>query len=260
MTSSNLSSARISVPASSANLGPGVDCLAMALGLRLTAKADWDGTKVKLREFDSPLDWWKKCVLPHCKYTGTVATLEDDEGRPNLVAVAFAKAVMAGGPEYYLPEKLAIEMHSDIPVGQGLGSSAAAAVAGAALAEIWRTGKLDKQKVFAAAVEIEGHADNVGNPHLNQKLSDERAAEVGKGLAARGVPEQRIKTSGFSSRRPVASNTTAEGRQLNRRVEVVLLDEKVENITRGEPAGAFASAWDQLKNLIDQGVVKTVEK
>jgi len=114
--------------------------------------------------------------------------------------------------------------------------------------------KSDKQ------VALEGHADNVGNPDLNQKLSDERAAEVGKGLAARGVPEQRIKTSGFSSRRPVASNSTAEGRQLNRRVEVVLLDEKVENITRGEPAGAFASAWDQLKNLIDQGVVKAVEK
>lgn len=109
-------------------------------------------------------------------------------------------------------------------------------------------------------VALEGHADNVGNPDLNQKLSDERAAEIGKGLAARGVPEQRIQTSGFSSRRPVASNTTAEGRQLNRRVEVVLLDEKVENITRGEPAGAFASAWDQLKNLIDQGVVKAVEK
>jgi len=114
--------------------------------------------------------------------------------------------------------------------------------------------KSDKQ------VALEGHADNVGNPDLNQKLSEERAAEIGKGLAARGVPEQRIQTAGFSSRRPVASNATAEGRQLNRRVEVVLLDEKVENITRGEPAGAFASAWDQLKNLIDQGVVKAVEK
>lgn len=110
------------------------------------------------------------------------------------------------------------------------------------------------------AVLLEGHADNVGNPELNQKLSEDRAAEVRKGLAARGVPEQRIQTAGFAARRPVASNTTAEGRQLNRRVEVVLLDEKVENITRGEPTGAFASAWVQLKELIDQGVVKAVEK
>ena len=74
------------------------------------------------------------------------------------------------------------------------------------------------------------------------------------------MPEQRIRTEGFAARRPVASNTTEEGRRLNRRVEVVLLDEKVENITRGEPSGAFASAWDQLKALIDQGLVKPVEQ
>ena len=74
------------------------------------------------------------------------------------------------------------------------------------------------------------------------------------------MPLARIKTAGFAARRPVASNTTDEGRRLNRRVEVVLLEEKIENITRGEPAGAFASAWDQLKALIDQGLVKPVEK
>jgi outer membrane protein OmpA-like peptidoglycan-associated protein len=110
------------------------------------------------------------------------------------------------------------------------------------------------------AIALEGHADNVGSAELNQKLSDERAAEIGKALVARGVPATRIRTAGFASRRPVASNTTEEGRRLNRRVEVVLLDEKVENITKGEPAGAFASAWDQLKALIDQGLVKPVEK
>ncbi|HAX19051.1 MAG TPA: OmpA family protein [Hydrogenophaga sp.] len=110
------------------------------------------------------------------------------------------------------------------------------------------------------AIALEGHADNVGSVELNQKLSDERAAEIGKALVARGVPTARIRTAGFASRRPVASNSTDEGRRLNRRVEVVLLEEKIENITRGEPAGAFASAWDQLKALIDQGLVKPVEE
>ena len=110
------------------------------------------------------------------------------------------------------------------------------------------------------AIALEGHADNVGAMEANQKLSEERAAEVGKALVARGVPEQRLRSAGFSSRRPVASNTTDDGRRLNRRVELVLLEEKVENITQGEPAGAFASAWDQLKALIDQGLVKPVEK
>lgn len=110
------------------------------------------------------------------------------------------------------------------------------------------------------AIALEGHADNTGAAELNQKLSQERASEIGRALVARGVPEQRIRTEGFAARRPVASNTTEEGRRLNRRVEVVLLDEKVENITRGEPSGAFASAWDQLKALIDQGLVKPVEQ
>lgn len=110
------------------------------------------------------------------------------------------------------------------------------------------------------AIALEGHADNTGAADMNQKLSDERAAEIGKALVARGVPAARIKTAGFAARRPVASNSTDEGRRLNRRVEVVLLEEKIENITKGEPAGAFASAWDQLKALIDQGLVKPVEQ
>ena len=110
------------------------------------------------------------------------------------------------------------------------------------------------------AIALDGHADNVGAMETNQKLSEERAAQIGKALVERGVLASRIRTEGFSSRRPVASNSTPEGRQLNRRVEVVLLQEKVENITKGEPAGAFASAWDQLKTLIDQGLVKPVEK
>lgn len=110
------------------------------------------------------------------------------------------------------------------------------------------------------AIALDGHADNVGTMEANQKLSEERVAEIGKALVERGVPAARIRTEGFSSRRPVASNTTPDGRRLNRRVEVVLLEEKVENITKGEPEGAFASAWDQLKTLIDQGLVKPVEK
>lgn len=108
-------------------------------------------------------------------------------------------------------------------------------------------------------IALEGHADNTGAAELNQTLSEARAAEVGQALIARGIPASRITTSGFASRRPVASNATEEGRRLNRRVEVVLLEEKLENITRGEPAGAFASAWEQLKSLIDQGLVKPVE-
>ncbi len=110
------------------------------------------------------------------------------------------------------------------------------------------------------AIVLEGHADNTGNDAVNQRLSEERSAAVAKALTERGVPSARIQTAGFSSRRPVASNATPDGRRLNRRVELVLLEEKVENLTKDEPPGAFASAWDQLKALIDQGLVKPVER
>lgn len=107
-------------------------------------------------------------------------------------------------------------------------------------------------------VALEGHADNTGADSINQTLSEERAVTIATALTARGVPAERIATAGFSSRRPRASNATEEGRALNRRVEVVVLEETVDNITAGEPANAFASAFSQLKDLIDQGLVKPV--
>jgi homoserine kinase len=149
------------VPASSANLGPGFDCLALGVDLRIRAFANWDGDRVRLGDFSSPLDWWHECCQPFSRFAGTLerfAKAHPDE--PNLIGSAFVRAILAVGPEYHLPRRLEFELASDIPIGQGLGSSAAASVAGAALAGIWRTGELDRERAFAAAVEIEGHADN----------------------------------------------------------------------------------------------------
>ncbi|MBE7492217.1 MAG: hypothetical protein HS108_10735 [Planctomycetes bacterium] len=149
------------MPASSANLGPGFDCLALALELRLTAEAVWSPERVKLNDFDSPLAWWAKCVAPFRSYSGTLVDFDDELiEKPNLFAVAFFKAIVNAGPDYSLPARLEARIHSDIPIGQGLGSSAAAVVAGAAIAESWRVGRFDPEGVFQAAVEIEGHADN----------------------------------------------------------------------------------------------------
>ena len=77
-------------------------------------------------------------------------------------------------------------------------------------------------------------------------------------MIARGVDAKRLTTQGYSLNRPVASNATDEGRKLNRRVEVVILEEKVENITKGEAPNAFESAWERLKNMMDSGLVKAV--
>lgn len=159
MTSSSANNVRISVPASSANLGPGFDTLALALDIRLTAHAQWPAETVKLHDFDDPLSWWKQAVEPHSVHEGTLADLTFD-GEPNLLATAFVKAVLRNGPEYRLPRELKYQLHSDIPVAQGLGSSAAAVVAGVAMAEMWMNGRAERESIFQDALEIEGHADN----------------------------------------------------------------------------------------------------
>ena len=71
-------------------------------------------------------------------------------------------------------------------------------------------------------LEIEGHTDSVGSDALNQTLSERRAEAVRNYLIQQGVPAGSTSAAGFGKARPVASNDTAEGRQLNRRVELVV--------------------------------------
>jgi outer membrane protein OmpA-like peptidoglycan-associated protein len=71
-------------------------------------------------------------------------------------------------------------------------------------------------------VAIEGHTDSVGSDELNQALSEKRAAAVRDYLVSRGLPADRMTTSGLGETAPVASNDNAAGRQQNRRVEMVI--------------------------------------
>lgn len=107
-------------------------------------------------------------------------------------------------------------------------------------------------------VAIEGHTDNVGTLPSNQAISEARAKVVQTALLSRGVPADRLKAEGFAFQRPVVSNANEEGRALNRRVDIIILDEKVENITAGEPANAFESAFTKLKAMVDAGLVKAL--
>lgn len=74
-------------------------------------------------------------------------------------------------------------------------------------------------------VLIEGHTDNTGDQDFNIKLSQQRADTVRNQLVERGVAPQRIRTKGYGSKFPVVDNDTTGGRQQNRRVEVVILEE-----------------------------------
>ena len=69
---------------------------------------------------------------------------------------------------------------------------------------------------------IEGHTDNVGNTAANKTLAEQRAAAVKAFLVGSyGIDAARLQTAGFGDQKPVAPNTTPEGRQQNRRVELV---------------------------------------
>lgn len=69
---------------------------------------------------------------------------------------------------------------------------------------------------------IGGHTDNIGNDDKNMSLSTERAKTCYDYLVFRGIPSKRIRYAGFGESRPAADNQTAEGRELNRRVEFEL--------------------------------------
>jgi outer membrane protein OmpA-like peptidoglycan-associated protein len=71
-------------------------------------------------------------------------------------------------------------------------------------------------------LDIDGHTDSTGSPEYNQGLSERRAYSVGQQLAARGVDQRRLLIAGFGASRPVAPNSSAQGRAQNRRVEIAI--------------------------------------
>lgn len=71
-------------------------------------------------------------------------------------------------------------------------------------------------------LSVEGHTDAVGSEELNLLLSQQRAERVRMALVVRGIDGARIATRGFGEANPVASNGTPEGRQRNRRIEIII--------------------------------------
>jgi homoserine kinase len=136
--SSSLVSVR--VPATTANLGPGFDCLSLALDLwnQATFTLSGEGVRVKLKGEG-------KDRLP------------TDEHNP--IARAFIRFYGAMGKP--APQGIEIICDNQIPLGSGLGSSAAACLAGLLGANAILGQPVDRQEILRMAVEIEGHPDNV---------------------------------------------------------------------------------------------------
>ncbi len=77
-------------------------------------------------------------------------------------------------------------------------------------------------------VSVEGHTDNTGSEEHNLKLSEQRAKNVLEFLVEQGIDSSRLTSKGYGMSRPVADNATKEGRQKNRRVDLVIKDKVLE--------------------------------
>jgi outer membrane protein OmpA-like peptidoglycan-associated protein len=86
-------------------------------------------------------------------------------------------------------------------------------------------------------LQIDGYTDSVGSDAYNQTLSDKRAEAVRDFLVSNGVGMNNVAAEGMGKADPVADNSTAQGRQLNRRVEMIVSGDVIGQMGRGGEAG-----------------------
>jgi outer membrane protein OmpA-like peptidoglycan-associated protein len=91
-------------------------------------------------------------------------------------------------------------------------------------------------------VAVEGYTDSIGSDDFNQKLSEQRAEAVRDYLVEAGVAEAAVTSRGFGKAQPVAPNDTAEGRQKNRRVELVVSGDAIGTGTTDNKPAAVPDA------------------
>jgi homoserine kinase len=133
----------VRVPASAANIGAGFDCVGIAVDRWLTASVRQDSGGASEPAFER---------------AGTLSSLNT---RDSQDAIYIGYRAAAGAKKVTVPERLRFTVTSEIAVGRGLGSSAAAFVAGAALAnEMLKLG-LDSFGIAEVGTALEGHPDNV---------------------------------------------------------------------------------------------------
>jgi len=160
----------IEAPASSANLGPGFDALALALDLHLRVTV-------------TPLDHGSEQLVVEGEGADEIGL---DAG--NRFLIGLERGLREFGLE---PPVMRIEMDNEIPLARGLGSSAAACVAGLVAAQAMAGAELGVERLHHLAAEIDGHPDNVGAALLGGFVIVERDA-VGAPRAAHFEPPTRL--------------------------------------------------------------------
>jgi homoserine kinase len=209
--------AAVRVPGSTSNLGAGFDCVGLAIERHLTARFAPGGAGLRLR---------------------LAGTLADLPGEPADDLLARAFLARLGAPDADVAGELSVE--SGIPVGRGLGSSAAATVAGLLLADaVAGRAAADPTELLQQAALLEGHADNAAPALFGGLVAVARDA-AGRALAvplalsdaigfAYAAPGQMLETAAARSALPAAVAHATAARALGR------LAALLEGLARGEP-------------------------
>lgn len=186
MSAAPLRACRVHVPGSTSNLGAGFDCLGLAVDRTLEVVFESGGGELEIRR------------------EGTLAEVAAAPGEDLLVRAFRDGLGSLGAPE---PGGI-LHARSDIPVGKGLGSSAAALVAGRALAELATGRPVDAEAAFRAALAVEGHGDNAA-PAAYGGLR----AVVGEGTGVRALELALSERVGFAYAAPSAGLNTLQARR-----------------------------------------------
>ena len=168
---------------------------------------------------------------------GVASSSKSDRGKGALIGAA-SGAALGGGIGYYMDQQEAELRH------KLKGSGVQVARSGDEITLImpgnitFDTGKSNIKGNFTevlgsvalvlkefdeTAIKVEGHTDSTGSLSLNQTLSEQRANSVKYFLQTKQIASGRIHASGLGPRYPIASNSSAAGREANRRVELKLL-------------------------------------
>lgn len=223
----------VRVPASTANLGAGFDCLGLALNLYLTVAA-----KIAPATGDR-----------HCLRLMGESSEGSSSNEENLIIRSMRFVAEREG--FSLPP-LELEVNNELPLARGLGSSATAIIAGITLAALVSDRKLSGQIVLRYAVEMEGHADNVAAAYLGGMVVTCIKPDGSVLTVKRSWPSE-IKVIVVS---PEAFLKTAETRVVLPanvpRENAVFNLQRVALFVAAVEAGAYDLLWDAMQDRLHQ--------
>jgi homoserine kinase len=224
----------VRVPASTSNLGAGFDCFGLALQLYLTVRATVAPGALE------------PCRIRASRSEGGASLPRTTD---NLIfrAMSFVAAKLG---QKLPPVRLAV--HNEIPLGRGLGSSAAAIIAGAKLCALVCGCELQPETLLAYATELEGHADNVA-PSLFGGWAITCTREDGSVLALRKGWPTEVKILIVSPDAPVETKRArAALPQMVWHAEAVYNLQRAALFTGAMEAGAYDLLWEAMRDRLHQ--------